>query len=99
MPTEELTGMERRAEPRQPAQGVVLLRLTNGASVSLDGQLLDIAPSGFRASHGMRTLRPGQEVDFELAGYPGRARVVWTRILGDRVESGFLILAGRNHGA
>jgi len=54
---------------------------------------LDLAKSGFRAQHHLPALRPGHVVEFEFAGGNGRARVVWTRVLGDRVESGFLILA------
>jgi cold shock CspA family protein len=57
------------------------------------GHLVDIANRGFRARHKARGLEPGQQVEFEIAGFPGRARVVWTRIVGERVESGFLILA------
>ena len=91
--SERFDAADRRAEPRQPAHGPVSLRLKSGARVAVRGQLMDIAKSGFRTRHGLRTLRPGQEVEFEVAGLPGRARVVWTRILGEQVESGFLILA------
>src|SRR5689334_18332911 len=82
---------ERRREPRSPARGVVTLRPDGGPMVT--GKLVDIARSGFRAGHSLQTLLPNHEVEFEIAGFSGRARVVWTRILGQQVESGFLILS------
>jgi hypothetical protein len=33
-------------------------------------------------------------VGFELNGGEGLARVAWTRVLGDSVESGFALLTG-----
>jgi hypothetical protein len=91
MPVDE--GQERRAEPRHPAHGPVVLRPRGEPQAAVTGKLIDIARSGFRAQHALRTLCPGQEVDFEIAGLPGLARVVWTRITGVHVESGFLILS------
>ncbi|HEY3444628.1 MAG TPA: hypothetical protein VGK29_28010 [Paludibaculum sp.] len=38
-------------------------------------------------------LLTGQDVEFEHSAARGRARVMWTRILGSNVESGFLILS------
>jgi hypothetical protein len=64
----------------------------NGSSLKVPAHLLDTAKSGFRVRHRSPALLPGQIVEFELAGVNGRARVVWTRVLGERVESGFLIL-------
>ena len=84
---------ERRAEPRRPARGPVLLRTGGSTPAPVWGRLVDIAQSGFRARHSARHLEAGQEVEFEISGLRGRARVVWTRIAGQRVESGFLILA------
>lgn len=81
---------ERRAQPRHYAHGTVTLH--PGAGGAIAARLLDISRCGFRAVHGEQTLRPGQEVGFEIAGLPGSARVVWTRIASGRVESGFLIL-------
>jgi len=83
---------DRRAERRRMAAGDVTLWL-NGSPLTVSGHLIDLAKSGFRAQHSSPTLRSGHIVDFDLAGVSGRARVVWTRVLGDRVESGFLILA------
>jgi hypothetical protein len=56
------------------------------------GKVLDRSAGGFRAEHDCSQLTCGQIVEFRLMASRGLARVVWTRILGDRVESGFLIL-------
>ncbi len=81
---------DRRKEARRPAQGNVLFS-TEDASVESDGQLVDLSNGGFRASHQAFTLRSGQIVRFQHAHAQGLARVMWTRILGSHVESGFLI--------
>lgn len=83
---------ERRAQPRHPAHGTVMLHPRAGAGAAIAGRLIDISRSGFRAVHREQALLPGQELEFEIAGLPGSARVVWTRIAAGRVESGFLIL-------
>lgn len=59
---------------------------------SLQGVLLDVSTHGFRAIHNAPTLASGQTVLFEHSGRTGRARVVWTRIDGDQVQSGFYVL-------
>ena len=84
---------DRRAEPRRPASGQVELRPEWIASTtSVLGQMLDINSGGFRARHGFQALVSGHIVEFAYRRQRGRARVVWTRILGDQVESGFMIL-------
>jgi hypothetical protein len=85
---------EKRAEPRRQARGTVMLHPRTDAGAAIAGRLIDISRSGFRARHREQALLPGQEVEFEIAGLPGSARVIWTRIAGGRVESGFLILGG-----
>ena len=96
MPIESSSASDRRAEQRHTAYGPVWLRVQSSARVPALGQLLDITKSGFRARHRLRRLRPGQEVEFEVAGFPGLARVVWTRILGGQAESGFQIVAANS---
>lgn len=83
---------ERRTETRVPADGAMTLYLPGTSPIA--GKLLDLAASGFRARHRCPGLLAGAVVDFELGSRHGRARVVWTRILGEAVESGFLIVAG-----
>src|SRR5271157_2048675 len=92
MPTKDSKGNERRAETRRAANGEVTLWLNGSALTTVSGRLMDVAKSGFRAQHHSSELRPGHIVEFDLAGVNGRAQVVWTRILAERVESGFLIL-------
>jgi hypothetical protein len=83
---------ERRIEPRLRAEGSVTLRLFGPVPTIVPGHLVDTASTGFRACHGARTLVTGQIVEFDFGGTHGRACVAWTRILGEEVESGFLIL-------
>lgn len=87
---------EQRREPRRAAAGEVRFQLGAGMSNSGEGEvrakLLDRSARGFRAQHGCSQLTCGQVVEFRLMAAKGMARVVWTRILGDTVESGFLIL-------
>ena len=83
---------ERREEPRFPAKAEVRLRTEAAASPAVKGTVIDTSASGFRARHDCYDLTSGQIVTFEHRLAAGRARIVWTRIVGDVVESGFLIL-------
>jgi hypothetical protein len=85
--------VERRCEARRAARGGVRLRLDGVGSVPISGDLADLTSGGFRARHNFHGLRPGQIVSFEHAGAAGHASVVWTRIAGESVESGFRILS------
>ena len=80
---------ERRTESRSAANGSVKLR-PDGFAGTAEALLLDRSAHGFRARHAFKSLTNGQFVDFEHDGGAGRARVIWTRIAGDQVESGFL---------
>ena len=82
----------RSTEPRRPANGQVKLRPEGFATVSVPGQMLDTNSSGFRTRHSFHALVSGHIVEFAYGSVEGRARGVWTRILSDQVESGFLIL-------
>lgn len=84
---------EKRREERRPARGGLKLTLSDDPSSPIEGALVDISRHGFRASHQYTGLLTGQEVDFDHPAARGRARVMWTRILGSNVESGFLILS------
>ena len=84
---------DRRSEPRRPASGQVELRPEWFASTTcVSGEMLDIHSGGFRARHSFQALVSGHIVKFVYGSQQGRARVVWTRIVDDQVESGFLIL-------
>lgn len=74
------------------ASGEVRLRQsTHGLESAFVGQLLDVAKSGFRACHDRFTLNSGELVAYEFAGRCGFARAMWTRIIGERIETGFRI--------
>lgn len=93
MPRESGMKLEdRRAEVRFAADAEVRLRPEGLMSISLPGRLLDVAASGFRVQHESLSLVSGLTVHFEFPGAEGLARVMWTRILGNIVESGFHIL-------
>ncbi len=87
----ELQVMERRQDERKPAEGQVVFFLHN-PDIEIRGSLLDVSPDGFRAAHQHTALCAGQQVTFHHAFADGLAEVVWNRVLGDRAESGFLIL-------
>ncbi|PWU01187.1 MAG: hypothetical protein C5B51_23505 [Terriglobia bacterium] len=57
------------------------------------GSLLDASAHGFQARHDCPSLAAGQVVVFQHALAAGRAQVVWTRIAGEQVQSGFRYLA------
>jgi hypothetical protein len=89
--------VDQRREPRQEGGGEVHLTFADGEATTglreVQGHLLDRSPGGFRVQHGFPGLTCGQVVQFRFKGSSkGRARVVWTRILGDRTETGFFIL-------
>lgn len=88
---------EQRREARFVAGGEVRFSFhelgAKPGSKEVRGTLMDRSASGFRAQHDCAELTTGQLVRFHLrGGSKGKARVIWTRILGDRVETGFFIL-------
>jgi hypothetical protein len=88
-----LSTIENRREARYPGGGSVLVRAENPGLPMIQGKLLDVSASGFRMVHDCAALTAGQFVEFAHTEAKGRARVVWTRILAETVESGF-VLAG-----
>lgn len=54
--------------------------------------LTDCSTSGFRASHEYTSLETGQVVRFQRSVACGNAKVVWNRIAGGKVETGFVLL-------
>lgn len=83
---------DRRSEPRYEDGRHIDLWLEASARATSSGVLLDRSAHGFRIRHTIKGLATGQTVHFEHPSLEGSARVVWTRIAGDHVESGFLIL-------
>jgi hypothetical protein len=86
---------EKRREERRVATGVVHVRFSDPRAVEIEGQLMDVSSSGFRMAHGWTSLEAGQLVEFSHLEAAGHARVMWNRILAERVESGFLVLAAQ----
>jgi hypothetical protein len=82
---------EQRRETRRQGQGSVLVRPESPGLRDIQGRLVDVSASGFRMAHDCSALTAGQYVGFAHVEAKGRARVVWTRILDDTVESGFLV--------
>lgn len=84
--------IDQRRETRSPASGHVQLWLDGESQTQIDGRLVDISAAGFRASHRYASLSAGQVVRFCHLKAGGSARVIWNRIVGRKVETGFLIL-------
>lgn len=84
---------ERRHKERQAGEGEVVLFFEDPEPVEIGGRLMDLNTTGFRASHQYAALRGGQVVSFRHAFAQGFAQVVWNRIVGNLVESGFQILS------
>jgi hypothetical protein len=82
---------EQRREKRRQGHGNVLVRPETPGSRDIQGKLVDVSNNGFRMAHECSALTAGQFVTFAHVEARGRARVVWTRIVDDSVESGFVV--------
>lgn len=82
---------DRRKEPRVPADEALQLFL-DGTPAAIEGRLVDTSRHGFRAVHGHLGLNSGCDVRFRDAEREGTARVMWNRVAGGVVETGFLVL-------
>ena len=58
----------------------------------IHGKLVDVSGSGFRMAHECSSLESGQVVEFSHGYAAGQAKVVWNRILAQKVETGFLLM-------
>jgi len=83
---------DRRSEERHDGAGDVSLSVDEPLRQNIVGTLVDYSKSGFRAVHHCANLHTGQVVQFRHFVGSGTARVIWNRILPERVESGFLVL-------
>jgi hypothetical protein len=84
--------IERRKKERRQTEGEVLLFSGLPTPTEIRGRLADVSHSGFRAVHKDKTLCPGGQFNFRHAFAEGLAQLIWNRIVGDHVESGFRIL-------
>lgn len=83
-------GPTRRSARRRCADEVVLFSVDEPL-VEICGILRDISAEGFRAVHHWLELCAGQRVRFRHPYNEGTATVMWTQVLGQKAESGFLI--------
>jgi hypothetical protein len=83
----------RRRDVRSYCRGQVHFSVEN-SSAQTPAEMVDVSSNGFRLRHSLRDLEPGREVRFEHRIFFGRARVMWTTLVGGRTESGFLIIRG-----
>ena len=83
---------DRRSEKRYKGSGPLRLSFEDPSPQEITGQLMDYSKSGFRALHSYAALHTGQVVDFQHAVADGKARVMWNRIAGDSVETGFFVI-------
>ena len=81
---------EIRREPRFVCQGAVRLYFDNDQNFL--GELVDVSNLGFRVAHHQPDVPPGSEMRFEHKFFVGKAKVVWTRPVAGRIETGFQIV-------
>ncbi len=94
-PASECT--DQRGEARQASEGAICLMLADigpkAVPSEVRGRLVDHSANGFRVEHTFAGLSCGQVVRCRFDdSSPRTARVVWTRIHGEHVESGFFVL-------
>jgi hypothetical protein len=85
--------LDRRREARQAAKGKVVVRLDHGKTV-IQGEMVDVSPSGFRIRYRGHALPAGSDVDISYPWGDVRASIVWVCSEGDWTEVGFTILRG-----
>ena len=84
---------DRRQEERSRRSGVIEILFEDPNPVTVKADLMEVSTRGFRAAHDANQLTPGLEVHYSGTSSSGRARVIWTHVLGGRIVSGFLILS------
>jgi len=84
---------DRRRDARSYCKGNVQLRLDD-SGMETRAEMLDVSSNGFRLQHSVPDLQPGHVVRFQHRIFFGRARVMWTTLVGGRTHSGFQILRG-----
>jgi hypothetical protein len=84
--------LEKRREQRRKASGTVCVSFRDARARQIEGRLIDMSHSGFRMAHGETSLPTGQVVEFSHSQSSGQARVMWNRIAGGTVETGFLVI-------
>jgi hypothetical protein len=85
---------DRRSESRQRTEVEGILSTPGPQSLTIPCRLTEVSDHGFRAAHDCAALIAGTQVTAEspLVGKV-TARVIWTAIMGNHIESGFYILS------
>ncbi len=83
--------IERRWSARLYRAGEVVLISDEDPFLEIRGVLCDLSEDGFRAAHQGVRLGAGQQVHFTHPFAQGVATLMWTRVVGKKVESGFLV--------
>jgi hypothetical protein len=86
------SSLDHRRELRRAANGPVTVRFGDQKISEVQGRLVDVSAGGFRMAHECITLETGQTVEFSHAEASGNAKVVWNRIVDQRVETGFFVV-------
>jgi RNA polymerase sigma-70 factor (ECF subfamily) len=76
-------------DERHPVSGMMTLFVEDPA-LSIDGELKDVSPGGFRVTHHCALLKPGSIARIHYANLEKRVSIIWVRDHGDRIESGLL---------
>lgn len=90
--------IENRRETRLSADGTVCMILDHDGSEAVNGRLMDVSESGFRAVHHSPELTSGRVIRFHFEDRSsgrrrsGWARVVWSRVQDSLIESGCYIV-------
>jgi hypothetical protein len=84
-------GTNRRRESRSAAYGAVQILIDSPLPSRITATLLDVSVNGFRARHHCADLQRGDRVRFDHGSGAGSAVVIWTRVSGVVIESGFLL--------
>lgn len=88
----QMHDLKGRRGQRSKAVGEISLLFSDSAHLQVKGKLMDQSSDGFRVAHNYCNFECGQEVCYHHGLTRGRAKVVWNRIFGERVETGFLIV-------
>ncbi|HEX3585506.1 MAG TPA: sigma-70 family RNA polymerase sigma factor [Candidatus Angelobacter sp.] len=74
---------------RLPASGPITL-IFEDRSLTINGELKDVSPSGLRIEHNCACLLPGSVARIRYADHEKKVRVIWVRPMGDRFHTGLL---------
>ncbi len=83
---------DRRSTRRFAVEGEVTLSFVDTVPREVIGQLTDYSGEGFSVTHSYCRFIADQSVRYQHVLGNGHAKVVWNRIIGETVETGFLIV-------